>query len=487
MKIKEMEERSGMTRANIRFYESMELLNPTRDANGYRDYSEEDLEILRKIKLLRLLDMPLDEIKALHNGERNLLSVLEQHIHILENKKMDLEKSKNVCVYMRNDHVTYQTLNATYYLNKFSEPEIERAKPLSEDTLPIVYAPWRRYFARSFDLALYATIWFVFAELILNINMLSNFTGKAFFSGLVEILLLLFLEPLFLSRFGTTPGKWLLGLSLTTQSDRRLTYSEAFTRTWRVLIYGMGVNIPLVSLYRLLRSYQLCTAKRTLVWEESYIFVQKKDKFWKILLYPVFRVIFIGCMFLAISIRPTPLHIGELTAMEFCDNFNYLAKQYDDIFNGYLLQEDGTWKKPEYALEYTTTFGNERPNFIFEEENGILKSVSISVEHIPDTTDSEFDFFPTYETAISIAMQAFVKAQEESPMFRNKLDDLLSELSINNTNGWEDFSTTIYGVSLEFDITKNGYLYGSGMYIATDNVKEPLSIEFSITKIKSEN
>lgn len=100
MKIKEIEERSGMTRANIRFYESLELLNPTRDANGYRDYSEDDLEILRKIKLLRLLEMPLEEIKALHNGKHHLLSVLEQHIQVLEQKKVDLEKSKNVCEYL---------------------------------------------------------------------------------------------------------------------------------------------------------------------------------------------------------------------------------------------------------------------------------------------------------------------------------------------------------------------------------------------------
>ena len=55
MKIKEMEERSGMTRANIRFYESEGLLSPEREINGYREYSEEDLQVLMRIKLLRSL------------------------------------------------------------------------------------------------------------------------------------------------------------------------------------------------------------------------------------------------------------------------------------------------------------------------------------------------------------------------------------------------------------------------------------------------
>lgn len=37
MTIKDIEIRSGMTRANIRFYEAEGLLSPARSANGYRD------------------------------------------------------------------------------------------------------------------------------------------------------------------------------------------------------------------------------------------------------------------------------------------------------------------------------------------------------------------------------------------------------------------------------------------------------------------
>ena len=59
MKINEVERLVGVTKRNIRFYEKEGLLAPDRNAeNGYRDYGEADVETLKKIKLLRKLDLP---------------------------------------------------------------------------------------------------------------------------------------------------------------------------------------------------------------------------------------------------------------------------------------------------------------------------------------------------------------------------------------------------------------------------------------------
>ena len=68
MTIKELEERTGMTRANIRFYESEGLLSPARRENGYRDYSEEDVKTLEKIHLLRQLHLDIDTIRLVQKG-----------------------------------------------------------------------------------------------------------------------------------------------------------------------------------------------------------------------------------------------------------------------------------------------------------------------------------------------------------------------------------------------------------------------------------
>ena len=51
MKIKQAEELAGITSKNIRFYEEQGLIHPERYDNGYRNYTSEDVEVLKKIKL----------------------------------------------------------------------------------------------------------------------------------------------------------------------------------------------------------------------------------------------------------------------------------------------------------------------------------------------------------------------------------------------------------------------------------------------------
>lgn len=69
MKIKEVETLTGITRKNIRFYEEQRLLSPRRNTqNGYREYGEQDIRVLRQIKLLRKLGVPIEEIHRMLLG-----------------------------------------------------------------------------------------------------------------------------------------------------------------------------------------------------------------------------------------------------------------------------------------------------------------------------------------------------------------------------------------------------------------------------------
>jgi DNA-binding transcriptional MerR regulator len=65
-RIGEAARRSGVSAANIRYYEREGLL-PTqvREANDYRLYSEADLHRLRFVRLCRAMDMSLDEVRTL--------------------------------------------------------------------------------------------------------------------------------------------------------------------------------------------------------------------------------------------------------------------------------------------------------------------------------------------------------------------------------------------------------------------------------------
>ena len=84
MTIREIEEQLGIPRATVRYYEREGLLAPVRGGNNYRDYTEEDLNTLEKIRLLRRLDMPLDTIKAVQRGEVPLREALERQEKLLE-------------------------------------------------------------------------------------------------------------------------------------------------------------------------------------------------------------------------------------------------------------------------------------------------------------------------------------------------------------------------------------------------------------------
>ena len=126
MTIKEMEEATGMQRANIRYYEAEGFLHPEREKNGYRNYTEDDRQVLKKIKLLRSLHISLEEIKAMHEGTKNLSETLEKHIAQLTKQQEELGKSQYVCEKMQRDGATYEKLNTEQYLLvlKNCRPEI---------------------------------------------------------------------------------------------------------------------------------------------------------------------------------------------------------------------------------------------------------------------------------------------------------------------------------------------------------------------------
>jgi DNA-binding transcriptional MerR regulator len=68
MRIQELERRTGLERPSIGFYEKEGLLIPVGLENGYREYSEAEVELLKKIKLLRQLGMSVEKIRALQQG-----------------------------------------------------------------------------------------------------------------------------------------------------------------------------------------------------------------------------------------------------------------------------------------------------------------------------------------------------------------------------------------------------------------------------------
>ena len=117
MNIRQIEEPLGIPRANVRYYEKEGLLHPQRGENNYRNYSEEDVETLKKIKLLRQLDMPVDTIRAVQQGNMTLEEALSFQSRILRSEAARLENSQTICHSMLTDRVTYAALEPAKYEN----------------------------------------------------------------------------------------------------------------------------------------------------------------------------------------------------------------------------------------------------------------------------------------------------------------------------------------------------------------------------------
>lgn len=87
MNIREVEQLTGLKKANIRYYEQEGLLSPQRNKqNNYREYSADDVEILEKIKLLRTLGVSIHDIEELQKGKTTVPELMEKRSEELENE-----------------------------------------------------------------------------------------------------------------------------------------------------------------------------------------------------------------------------------------------------------------------------------------------------------------------------------------------------------------------------------------------------------------
>lgn len=102
MNIKEVEELLGITRANIRYYEKVGLFSVERKENKYRNYSEEDISVLKKIIVLRKIGVTVEEIKALFQCKIGLSVIIENASSRLEKDIRDFTGALNVAKRMKS-------------------------------------------------------------------------------------------------------------------------------------------------------------------------------------------------------------------------------------------------------------------------------------------------------------------------------------------------------------------------------------------------
>lgn len=123
MTIKEVEILLDIPRATIRFYEKEGLVEPIREENGYRAYSEEDVEKLKKIIILRKIGVSVEDIADLFDGAKSMHEVLDLNLMNLQKQMEELKGAISLSQKMQEDHVEISMMNTDLYWNTIEEEE----------------------------------------------------------------------------------------------------------------------------------------------------------------------------------------------------------------------------------------------------------------------------------------------------------------------------------------------------------------------------
>lgn len=372
MLILDVEKQTGLDRATIRFYEKEEIIIPSRSENGYRSYSEADVRLLLKVKLLRQLGVNLSKIKKLQQGSEEFSEVLTEQIGILESQIQEDTVAKNVCQQIQKDGAQYTDLDSLHYLNMLSAPVLSGGNTFSE-RVDRESHPWRRYFARDLDYRIIAALLNMIFIVILRIRPLNSTTldilGYTAYFAAVPILAAM------LHYFGTTPGKWAMGIRLESIHGGKLSGGESLYREGKIIWHGLGLFIPILNVWRGYRSYRDEKEGKPQAWNEDTEIIYEE---WSVLKKCIAVLIFIVSFSLSLyagfdSIMPT--YRGEGIAInEFAENY----RDYEKIFfheNEYIMADNGKWQKNEhYVIE--ETLETIRPEFIYNlDENGNILTI----------------------------------------------------------------------------------------------------------------
>ena len=401
MRIQELERLVGADRATIRFYEKQELIAPGRSENGYRDYTRQEAEELKKILLLRELGVTIEQIRNLQQGSEDLSEVMNRQAEILTNRSERMENAGAVCRMLSREGIRYDQLDTGKYhemltankrladaaqsgsSGRFSEPVQEEIHP------------WKRYFARMIDHDIMSTLMVVVFVVLIRVRPVGD--GLMMLIGIGAWCLLIPVEAAFLHYFGTTPGKWIMGIRIVYYTGEKLQFDAAFRRTLHAVTYGVGFGIPLVSFICLVRQYCKLTGRAMrrfqrydeiqppmdMEWDEYSLVQYEKYMTWK-------KIISLaGCIILclivavfSISDSILPKYRGsKLSISQFSANYTF----YNDILCSNMARQmysDGTLYDDElymaiYLDDYKQVHYDPVGTFQYETEGERLTAITM--------------------------------------------------------------------------------------------------------------
>ncbi len=427
------------------------LVTPKRLEDGSWVYYEADGEKLQRLLLLEKMGFTENNFVMLRGKERTLKALLQRWFDGLEDGCL----GKEICRELLDEEADLESFDAKRYLEQLDAEGMESAFLFKPSFRNQVYRPWRRFFARMLDAFIYGLVWDLFLGYFCHVNLTDIGFGLSVVSWVITMVMMLFIEPLLLNRFGTTFGKWVFGLRVEKADGTRLSYAEGMNRTWFMIGKGEGYYIPIYHLVRLYKSYKVCKAEEIQPWDDGLSYTIKDTKGYRVVACIVLVVIFIFISTIMIQYQQLPPNRGNITLEEFAENYNYFCK-YLDVGEGAYMDENGQLvDKPSNGA--ISVLGDEPPSFEYTIEDGYLTGVSYVHE-----VENEAVWREVENTEKSLLALAFGCTDEAVGLFKNNgawiIQDILCEDDFNFTVGHCRYMGNVEqrGYEIDYLIPKEG-------------------------------
>lgn len=190
MQIKEVEEKTGITSHNIRYYEKENLIKPQRNPlNGYREYTQDDVMLINQIKFLRMLEIPIKSVRKCLEGECTLKDVVQDNLIDLQQEEKRMKENQILCE---------QILSSQIELSSLSEEWIEEVW-VDKETYIIKVDQIRkedRRKARNFYMnqiiAILGWLCTMIITILFTLNVISSYVSRTVLIIDIVLILLLF-------------------------------------------------------------------------------------------------------------------------------------------------------------------------------------------------------------------------------------------------------------------------------------------------------
>ena len=126
MRINEVMKLTGVSVRTLQYYDEIGLLIPQKLDNGYRDYTEENLEKLQKILFYRFLKFKLNDIKELLEGDFDNLKILEQQRELILREKEKFEVILHNIEKTISNYKGEQTMTIEEKFNGFKKEDLNK-------------------------------------------------------------------------------------------------------------------------------------------------------------------------------------------------------------------------------------------------------------------------------------------------------------------------------------------------------------------------